>query len=86
MENLTENNYTSPTPVQMQAIPIGLNNRDTMVSATTSSGKTACFVLPIIRIVQQFLCKFHTNYPAYDIKKTLFSPIKFKLIFYFFLV
>jgi len=57
LENLTENNYASPTPVQMQAIPIGLNHRDTLVSATTSSGKTACFVLPIIRIVQQFLCK-----------------------------
>ena len=58
IENLKENNYLHPTAVQMQSVPVGLNYRDMMVSATTSSGKTACFLLPMIRIVHQFLSKF----------------------------
>ena len=40
--------YTSPTPVQAQAIPAVLEGRDLMVAAQTGTGKTAGFALPII--------------------------------------
>lgn len=47
-ENLEAAGYDTPTPVQMQAIPVALGGRDALVSAETGSGKTASFLLPII--------------------------------------
>ncbi len=43
---LTDAGYTTPTPVQLQAMPGALAGKDMMVSSNTGSGKTACFVLP----------------------------------------
>ncbi len=38
--------YTSPTPVQEQAIPVVLEGRDLIAAAKTGTGKTAAFSLP----------------------------------------
>ena len=46
---LNERNYTQPTPVQQQAIPVVLAGRDLMAAAQTGTGKTAAFVLPILQ-------------------------------------
>lgn len=40
--------YEHPTPVQAEAIPYVLAGNDLIVSAQTGTGKTACFVLPIV--------------------------------------
>jgi ATP-dependent RNA helicase RhlE len=40
--------YTTPTPIQAQAIPSVLSGRDVMGLAQTGTGKTAAFVLPIL--------------------------------------
>jgi ATP-dependent RNA helicase RhlE len=40
--------YTSPTPVQLQAIPPAVQGRDLMVAAQTGTGKTGGFALPIL--------------------------------------
>ena len=40
--------YTRPTPIQAQAIPLGLKGRDLMGLAMTGTGKTAAFTIPII--------------------------------------
>ncbi|MDH2273169.1 DEAD/DEAH box helicase [Moraxella porci] len=45
---LTKSGYTTPTPIQAQAIPHALNGRDLLLSAQTGSGKTAAFVLPVL--------------------------------------
>jgi len=41
--------YTTPTPIQMQAIPAILQGRDVMGLAQTGTGKTAAFALPILQ-------------------------------------
>lgn len=41
--------YTTPTPIQSQAIPPILEGRDVMGLAQTGTGKTAAFVLPVLQ-------------------------------------
>ena len=40
--------YTTPTPIQIQAIPAALDGKDLIGTAQTGTGKTAAFVLPIL--------------------------------------
>ncbi|MDH2019728.1 DEAD/DEAH box helicase [Acinetobacter ursingii] len=40
--------FTSPTPVQEQAIPAAIEGKDLLVSSQTGSGKTAAFLLPTL--------------------------------------
>jgi len=48
MRAIAATGYTTPTPVQVQAIPAVLEGRDLMVAAQTGTGKTAGFSLPIL--------------------------------------
>jgi len=48
LKALTDAGYTAPTPVQAQAVPAALENRDLLVSSQTGSGKTAAFMLPAL--------------------------------------
>jgi ATP-dependent RNA helicase RhlE len=49
---VTESGYTTPTPIQAQAIPVVLAGRDVMGGAQTGTGKTAGFGLPILHRLQ----------------------------------
>ncbi|NEU07737.1 DEAD/DEAH box helicase [Flavihumibacter sp. R14] len=44
--------YTSPTPIQEQAIPIILERQDLLGCAQTGTGKTAAFAIPILQLLQ----------------------------------
>jgi ATP-dependent RNA helicase RhlE len=46
---IEERGYETPTPVQQEAIPHGLEGRDVVGSAQTGTGKTAAFLLPILQ-------------------------------------
>jgi superfamily II DNA/RNA helicase len=45
--------YTTPTPIQEQAIPHVLTRRDVLGIAQTGTGKTAAFVLPMLTILEK---------------------------------
>jgi superfamily II DNA/RNA helicase len=46
--NIRAKGYTMPTPIQDQAIPAILDNRDVIGIANTGTGKTAAFLIPLI--------------------------------------
>jgi len=46
---VSEKGYSTPTPIQTQAIPLILEGRDLMGSAQTGTGKTAGFTLPLLQ-------------------------------------
>src|SRR4051794_1217928 len=45
---ITDTGYTTPTPIQEQAIPVVTQGRDVLGCAQTGTGKTASFALPMI--------------------------------------
>ena len=51
LKSLKEEGYTSPTPIQEQAIPIILRGTDLIGCAQTGTGKTAAFALPILQLL-----------------------------------
>ncbi len=46
---VAEHGYTTPTPIQLQAIPAVLAGGDLLAGAQTGTGKTAGFVLPLLQ-------------------------------------
>ncbi len=44
--------FTTPTPVQENAIPLVLEGRDIVASAQTGTGKTAAFALPTLQLIE----------------------------------
>ncbi|GAB3495987.1 DEAD/DEAH box helicase [Spirosoma knui] len=53
LKALTEEGYSTPTPIQEQAIPILLNRRDLLGCAQTGTGKTAAFAIPILQLLNE---------------------------------
>jgi ATP-dependent RNA helicase RhlE len=48
LKALSDKEYVTPTPIQEQAIPAGIEGRDILGIAQTGTGKTAAFAIPII--------------------------------------
>jgi len=50
---LKKEGYTTPTPIQAEAIPLILQGKDILGCAQTGTGKTAAFAIPIIQLMNQ---------------------------------
>jgi ATP-dependent RNA helicase RhlE len=48
LEALDHCGYSTPTQIQLEAIPVVLSGRDLMAAAQTGTGKTAGFILPLL--------------------------------------
>lgn len=53
LKAVADEGYTTPTPVQAQAIPFILEGRDMLAGAQTGTGKTAGFTLPMLEILSR---------------------------------
>ena len=53
LKALEQTGYTTPTPIQEQAIPVLLKGKDLLGCAQTGTGKTAAFAIPIIQRLYQ---------------------------------
>jgi ATP-dependent RNA helicase DDX52/ROK1 len=48
LSNIEQFQFSSPTPIQMQSIPIILAKRDLLACAPTGSGKTLAYLIPLL--------------------------------------
>ena len=55
LKALKDLEYTTPTPIQADAIPLILKREDVIGSAQTGTGKTAAFAIPML------ICKTSTE-------------------------
>ncbi|MFM9853693.1 MAG: DEAD/DEAH box helicase [Sphingomonadaceae bacterium] len=69
---LAAKGYTTPTPIQLQAIPPLLEGRDLLGIAQTGTGKTAAFALPTI----QYLEENPKNKAMRDCRVLVLSPTR----------
>ena len=53
LKAVEEEGYTTPTPIQEQAVPLVLMGRDVLGCAQTGTGKTAAFAMPILHQLEQ---------------------------------
>lgn len=53
LKALGEEGYSTPTPIQAQAIPIVLQGIDLLGCAQTGTGKTAAFAIPMLQLLHQ---------------------------------
>lgn len=53
LQALSKEGYTTPTPIQSQAIPAILQQRDLLGCAQTGTGKTAAFTIPVLQLMHQ---------------------------------
>jgi ATP-dependent RNA helicase RhlE len=51
LKAVAEQGYTTPSPIQVEAIPAVLSQRDVMAVAHTGTGKTAGFTLPMVQLL-----------------------------------
>ncbi|MCF7917614.1 DEAD/DEAH box helicase [Candidatus Gracilibacteria bacterium] len=53
LQAIKSKGYTTPTPIQSQAIPVILQGKDLLGCAQTGTGKTAAFAIPILQILHE---------------------------------
>jgi ATP-dependent RNA helicase RhlE len=72
LDSLIKEGYSTPTPIQQQAIPIVLTKTDLLGCAQTGTGKTAAFAIPIL----QLLSEKQTNEHKKRIRSLIVTPTR----------
>jgi ATP-dependent RNA helicase RhlE len=72
LDSLKDEGYTTPTPIQEQAIPLVLQGNDLLGCAQTGTGKTAAFAIPIL----QLLSMKRTNDHKKHIRSLIVTPTR----------
>jgi ATP-dependent RNA helicase RhlE len=72
LKALSEEGYSTPTPIQSQAIPVVLQGNDLLGCAQTGTGKTAAFAIPIL----QLLSVNQTNDKKRKIRALIVTPTR----------
>ena len=70
IEGIEAMGYDKPTPIQEQAIPVILENKDLIACAQTGTGKTAAFLLPVIHNI------LATQDDSHNIKALIITPTR----------
>src|SRR5574344_458189 len=70
---LIEKQYSTPTPIQVKAIPIALKGSDLVGIAQTGTGKTAAFAIPIIEHLKQ---EHYAKDSKREIKALILTPTR----------
>ena len=73
LKAIQDEGYTTPTPIQKQAIPVILNKKDVLAGAQTGTGKTAGFTLPLLQILSE---QKNRNNQKPKIKALILTPTR----------
>ncbi|MES2464767.1 MAG: DEAD/DEAH box helicase [Armatimonadota bacterium] len=68
--------YTTPTPVQAQAIPVILEGRDILAGAQTGTGKTAGFTLPLLHRLSQTPARVNNSSARRPVRSLILTPTR----------
>ena len=75
LKAVQDTGYTTPTPIQAQAIPLALQGKDLMAGAQTGTGKTAAFALPILQKLLPFASS-STSPAKHPIRALVLTPTR----------
>jgi len=72
LKAIKDQGYTSPTPIQKQAIPVIMEGKDILAAAQTGTGKTAGFTLPLL----ERLSETHPKMGKKQIRVLVLTPTR----------
>ncbi len=72
---LADIGYTTPTPIQKQAIPLVLAGRDLLAQAQTGTGKTAAFALPLMERLKPY-ANTSTSPARHPVRALVLTPTR----------
>jgi len=75
LKALADSGYTTPTPIQLQGIPVALAGGDLMAGAQTGTGKTAAFALPLLQKLLP-LANSSTSPAKHPVRALILTPTR----------
>jgi len=72
LKAIKDQGYTTPTPIQKQAIPVVIEGKDVLAAAQTGTGKTAGFTLPLL----ERLSETHPKMGKKQIRVLVLTPTR----------